>query len=487
MDIDCKDWLKRISGSDIWGRDDQLTDEFCTRTGYAFARMLADMLGTTPDLLAVSVGRDDQKSSRRIQAALIRGVTAADSDALDGGVCVAPALFMTVGRRDSGAVADGAMMVTVDSGNPAIRFLTAAGGLKSADLERLVAMAAADKVPERLVTKLDPMDGYRDYLRGRAAELLADDALKPLLGLVAVVDAATTGGAFMADLLEDMGADVDRLAEGKDIGQAVQDYEADLGLRFDPDSSRVYVCDQRGRDMGGNRMIALMAAMLLENRPGATIVTDSTTSTGLSAFIAEWGGEHYRFKRGYRNVIDEAIRLNDEGIDCPLAIETTGHAAFRENRFLDDGIYLALRIACETLDRKREGQTLFALIDDLAEPVETFHAALSLLDRDDPAAACQEAAEIILAYTLEDAEWRPAPDSREGARIIFSFDGGVNNAWLQLRTSMHAPTLTIDIGSNVPGGARRVLERLCPLLEPAQILDVGPLNEALSRMRAGAK
>ncbi len=487
MGIDSKSWLKLISGSDIWGREDQLTDEFCARTGYAFACMLARRMETAPDRLTIAVGRDDRESSRRIQAALIRGVTAADSDVLDGGACAAPALFMTVARRNesTGGAADGAMMVTVDSGLPAIRFLTVQGGLREADLEQLVRMAAETEVPERLVTRIRPMDGYRDFLRGRAARLLEDDALKPLLGLVAIVDTGTAGGTFLADLLEDLGADLDRLAssDAQRMAQAILDYGADMGVRLDPDCSRAYVFDHRGRDLHGNRMIALLSAMLLEKQPGATIVTDSVTSTGLSAFIAEWGGVHYRFKRGYRNVIDEAIRLNDEGIDCPLAIETTGHAAFRENGFLDDGIYLALRLGCEVLDRKREGQTLFSLIDDLEEPVETFRTSLGLLDRDDPAAACQEAAEIILSYTLENPDWQPAPDSREGVRITYNLDGGVNNAWLQLRASMHSPTLQVEIGSNVPGGARRILEQLRGLLGDVESLDVTPVQQALDRMR----
>lgn len=485
MDIDCKAWLKLISGSDIWGRDDQLTDDFCTRIGYAFAGMLAQRLETTPDRLTIAVGREESASGRRIQSALIRGVTVADSDVLDGGACAAPALFMTVTRHEKGASADGAMMVTRDEGLPAIRFLTVRGGFGEADLAELVRLAAETVVPERLVTRINPMEGYRDFLRARAARLLADDALKPLLGLVAIVDTASAGGAFCADLLEGMGADLDRLSAGdpRTMAQAIADYGADMGLRFDSDCSRAYVFDQNGAELDGNRMIALLSAMLLEKQPGATIVTDSVTTTGLSAFIAEWGGVHYRFKRGYRNVIDEAVRLNDEGIDCPLAIETTGHAAFRENDFLDDGVYLALRIACEALDRKREGQTLFSLADDLEQPVETFRTSLTLLDRDDPAAACQEAAEILLSYTLEDPEWQPAPDSREGVRITFNFDGGINNAWLQMRASMHAPALRMDTGSNVPGGVRRILEKLLSLLEGAQILDVTPIRRELERLK----
>lgn len=69
--------------------------------------------------------------------------------------------------------------------------------------------------------------------------------------------------------------------------------------------------------------------------PGTTTVTDSVTSDGLTTFIEKklgnnenWGGvlfisyyevvinflfllggKHHRFKRGYKNVIDEAIRL----------------------------------------------------------------------------------------------------------------------------------------------------------------------------------
>jgi len=208
-------------------------------------------------------------------------------------------------------------------------------------------------------------------------------------------------------------------------------------------------------------------------------VTDSVTSTGLSAFIAEWGGVHYRFKRGYRNVIAEAVRLNAEAIDCPLAIETTGHAAFRENRFLDDGIYLALRIACEALDRKREGQRVFDLLDGLAEPVEAQSLRLKIEDEEDPAATGQEVVEIILSHTLEDRSWRMAPDSREGVRITFNLDGGVNNAWFQLRMSVHDPILVLNAESDVPGGVKRILRSLYALLEDTALVDLDPLKAAI--------
>ena len=85
---------------------------------------------------------------------------------------------------------------------------------------------------------------------------------------------------------------------------------------------------------------ALISAVLAPDHPRGVIVTDSITSTGLARFIEAQGMRHHRFKRGYKNVIDEARRLCDEGRDAPLAIETSGHAAMRENYFLDDGAYL---------------------------------------------------------------------------------------------------------------------------------------------------
>lgn len=56
--------------------------------------------------------------------------------------------------------------------------------------------------------------------------------------------------------------------------------------------------------------------------PGTTIVTDSVTSNGLTQFIKDQGGKHFRYKRGYKNVISKGIELNDQGEDTNLMMET---------------------------------------------------------------------------------------------------------------------------------------------------------------------
>ena len=262
------------------------------------------------------------------------------------------------------------------------------------------------------------------------------------------------------------------------IAKAVVENEADLGVIFDPDCDRAAIVDQNGRVINRNRLIALVAAILLEEHPGATFVTDSVTSSGLSQFITEWGGTHYRYKRGYRNVIDEAIRLNDEGIDCPLAIETSGHAAFRENYFIDDGMYLVTRLICEALNRKREGQTLSSLIDELSEPIESVEIRMAI-NYDDARTASQDIIERVLSHTLDNPEWTLANDNREGVRITFNLDGGVANAWFQLRLSLHDPVMPLNAESDVPGGVKRMLGQLYELLKGCEELDLEPLRKAV--------
>ena len=499
MSSDSTKWLKLKSGSDIRGPEELLTDEFSTKLGFAFACWLAERRHLSPAQLKIAVGQDSRQSGTRIKSALIRGITAADSDVLDCGLCAAPALFMTTQHEEVRAT--GAVMITAShhaAGLNGFKFITADGGLKESDISEILRRAAEAEVPDRLVQKLDFMSVYLDGLREMVAKLLDDDALKPLLGLHVVVDASNGAGGFYARFLEELGAETtgstglepdghfpSHIPNPEDskvmasLRQAVLENTADLGVIFDADCDRAAIVDQNGRAIDHNRLIALVAAILLEEHPGATFVTDSVTSSGLSAFITEWGGIHYRFKRGYRNVIDEAIRLNEEGIDCPLAIETSGHAAFRENGFVDDGIYLVTRIICEVLNRKREGETIFSLIEDLAEPVESVEIRMSILDEEDPSSACQEIVEMILSHTLDNPEWQLAPDSREGVRITFNLDGGVNNAWFQLRMSVHDPVMPLNAESDVPGGVNRMLTQLYDLIQDTQLLDLMPLRAAI--------
>ena len=106
-----------------------------------------------------------------------------------------------------------------------------------------------------------------------------------------------------------------------------------------------------------NAIVALAAALIADSHPGSTVVTDSVTSRGLTSFLeVSLGLKHLRFKRGYKNVINKSIELNAQGIESYLAIETSGHAAYKENFFLDDGAYLATKIVIAAAKCKKKAK-----------------------------------------------------------------------------------------------------------------------------------
>ena len=493
------EWLKLRSGSDIRANEELLTDEFAERIGYVFAQFVAKQSGTTSDKIKLAIGHDTRLSSERLKEALIQGMKAADCDVLDCGLCTTPAMFMIC--VDEEIRANGSIMITAShlpSNKNGFKFITRNGGLTSADTQALIEAAAAADIPDPLVREVDFLSSYAQSLKDMVHARLNDDSLKPLLGLHVVVDAGNGAGGFYAQLLSDLGADIEGsqhlLPDGRfpnhapnpedasaiaHLSQAVLESKADLGVIFDADCDRAAIVDQNGKAINRNRLIAMIAMILLEEKPGATFVTDSVTSSGLAQFITEWGGTHYRYKRGHRNVIDEAIRLNAEGIDCPLAIETSGHAALRENHFLDDGMYLVTRLICEAMRRKRDGLTLSSLIDELQEPVESVEIRLPILE-EDCRAASQEVIEAILSHTLENPEWNLAPDNREGVRISFNLDGGVHNAWFLMRLSVHDPVMPLNAESDVPGGVQRMLKELYQLLKDVEVecIDLALLKEA---------
>ena len=144
-----------------------------------------------------------------------------------------------------------------------------------------------------------------------------------------------------------------------------------MGVIFDTDVDRSSAVDANGKEINRNAIVALAAVIALEGNEGGSIVTDSVTSDGLREFIEEkLGGKHIRFKRGYKNVIDEAIRRTNLGENSPLAIETSGHAAFKENYYLDDGAYLVTKIIIKAAVLRKEKKKIGDCIADLKKPLE---------------------------------------------------------------------------------------------------------------------
>lgn len=258
------------------------------------------------------------------------------------------------------------------------------------------------------------------------------------------------------------------------ITEAVNNAKADLGIIFDTDVDRAGAVLSDGSELNRNRIIAMLAAILLREHPGTTIVTDSITSTGLAKFIEEKGGVHHRFKRGYRNVINESIRLNNAGQDSQLAIETSGHGALKENYFLDDGAYLVTKLLIELARGKQEGYTLESLIATLEEPAESVEFRMNILLEDFKPYG-QQIIDALTEYAAEQAGWSLAPSNFEGVRV--NLDSSRGDGWFLLRLSLHDPLLPLNIESNSVGGAKTIAAELAAFIAKWDRLDAGKLLE----------
>ena len=415
---------------------------------------------------------------------------AAGAQVLCCGLSSTPSMFMTT--VDLGC--DGALQITA-SHHPynrnGLKFFTREGGLEGSDIEAILEYAQNGEAPEEKsggsITSCDYMEDYAKGLCEKIKkEVNAEDYEHPLKGFHIVVDAGNGAGGFYADkVLAALGADTsgsryldpdgmfpnhvpnpEDAAAMASICEAVKENSADLGVIFDTDVDRGGAVDSKGNEINRNRLVAVAAAIALEDNDGGTVVTDSITSSGLKEFIEKnLGGKHYRYRRGYKNVIDKALELNAEGINCPLAIETSGHAAMRENYFLDDGAYLCTKIIIKAAQLRKQGKDLSDLTADLKEPLESVEVRFKITEKD--FRACGERIiEELTAYAEAQPDWQLADDNREGVRVSFDKDNG--DGWFLLRLSVHDPIMPLNIESDSEGGADIIYKKLYTFLQTAK-------------------
>ena len=485
------DYKKLQNGSDIRGvaidgvegQPVTLTEEASRDIGRGFALWLAEKKGKSAGL-RVAVGRDSRLSGEKLSGFICEAMAEQGIEVTDFGMASTPAMFMAT--ITEGYEFDGTVMITASHlpfNRNGFKFFTCDGGLESSNIKEIIAFAESDKVSGVAGGKIvsgEFMDTYAKILADKIRAATGED--KPLEGFKIVVDAGNGAGGFYVDkVLKPLGAITDGSRflnpdgsfpnhipnpEDKDamksIMEAVNETGADLGIIFDTDVDRAGAVLSDGSELNRNRIIAMLAAILLREHPGTTIVTDSITSTGLAAFIKEKGGVHHRFKRGYRNVINESIRLNKEGKDSQLAIETSGHGALKENYFLDDGAYLVTKLLIELARGKREGYTLESLIATLREPKESVEFRMNIL-LDDFKAYGQKVIDELMAYAATKNGWSLEESNFEGVRVNLDKDHG--NGWFLLRLSLHDPLLPLNIESDEVGGAKKIAAELSEFIK----------------------
>ncbi len=492
-----------ISGTDIRGivyeyegRKRTLGTEEVTLIAKGLEKWLDKKYGRKSQLenrkLKVSVGYDARHTGPEF-AAIIRNIlTDAGIDVYDCQMSITPSLFMTT--IFDNYKADAAVMITAShlpSYYNGLKFFTHEGGFEKHDIIEMLEMIEKKgvcKCEENLMKALAMGKGrtekknlaedYAQYICNLIRREVGGNE-KPLEGLKVVIDAGNGAAGFFADkVIKELGGDSEGSQflnpdgnfpnhvpnpEAKEaiesIKKAVLDNKADFGIIFDADGDRSAFIDRNGREINRNNLIALLSSIILKEKAGATIVTDSVTSAGLKKFIESKGGRHHRFQRGYKNVINEAKRLNKEGIYSPLAIETSGHAAFIDNYFLDDGAYMAARLLIQLIKSRRENIEFTDILNELEAPVEEKEIRYPIKTEDFRSEG-KKILKKLSEYAKSIENWELETPNYEGVRVKC---GG--NSWFLLRLSLHEPLLCLNIETDKAGKVEDIQKELYKFLQ----------------------
>jgi len=488
-------WKKLQNGSDIRGvalegvigEEVNLTPEVAQVLGKSFVKWLWNFTFQTD--ISIAVGTDSRISGSELKDSFINGLCEAGATVFDCGLASTPAMFMTT-VSDEKATTAGVMITAshLPFNRNGFKFFTNKGGLDKKDITEILRIAeenefisTENKYP---VTSWNFIDEYSSFLVNYIREKanIVSNIEKPLLGLKIIVDAGNgAGGFFASKVLDKLGADTSGSQflqpdgnfpnhvpnpEDKEAMQSICDAvvreKADLGVIFDTDVDRSAIVDAKGNPVNRNTLIAMISAVILKEHPGSTIVTDSITSDGLTKFIEEeLKGKHHRFQRGYKNVINESINLNNKGEESWLAIETSGHAALKENYFLDDGAYLVAKLLVEMAKLNTKGCTLTDLITKLEQPVESTELRFNILDENFGDYGRNVLAELEKKVIQMDG-WEVVTPNYEGLRVRCTSSN--ERGWFLLRLSLHDPVMPLNIESDIAGGIEIIAAKLQQLL-----------------------
>lgn len=486
----------------IEGEKVNLTPEIAEKLACAFCVWISEKCGKSLKDIRISVGNDSRLTGKSLRDGVIKGITSLGCRVINFGLASTPAMFMSTVIK--GYEYDGAIMLTASHlpfNRNGLKFFTNKGGLEKQDITALLEITEVGDFTQAItagsVEEIDFISVYAshlvDIIRNGAND--SADFPMPLKGLKIIVDAGNGAGGFFAEkVLQPLGADTagsqflepdgafpNHIPNPEDknamesIRKAVLDNKADLGIIFDTDVDRAGAVDKNGKEINRNRIIALISSIILEEHPGSAIVTDSITSDELKIFIEQkLGGVHHRFKRGYKNVINEAIRLNNEGRESHLAIETSGHGALKENYFLDDGAYLIAKILIKAARLKKEGKTIDLLLGELKEPAEATEFRLNILEKDFKDYGNKVIADLG-AYANGRDGWSVVPNNYEGIRI--SFDENNGDGWFLLRLSLHDPLMPLNVEARKVGGIKIITEKILDFLKSYSALDIQSIKK----------
>jgi len=360
--------LNCFTAYDVRGRvPDELNTDIARRIGLAFADQFA--------LKKVVVGRDMRLSSQDIADGLIDSLAGNGVDVVDIGLAgvisgaekgVEGGIMITASHNPAEyngmkMVQRGARPVSRDSG-----LLEIAQKAGSDSWWRKTLLASAGR--QGSVAVDHDKGGYIDHL----LSYVQPGRLAPLK---LVVNAGNGCAGPVVDLLEQHlpftvvklhhqpdgtfpnGVPNPLLPEKREVTAiAVREHGADLGIAWDGDFDRCFLYDETGRFIEGYYIVGLLAAAMLRQHPGATILHDPRLVWNTQEMVTAAGGVPVMTRTGHAFIKEKMREL-----DAIYGGEMSAHHYFRGFGYCDSGMIPWL-LVCQLLSET--GRRLSDLVSD---------------------------------------------------------------------------------------------------------------------------
>lgn len=466
-----------------WQVPDQLNAAGMHQVGRGLATQMRRR-GCGDDIV---VGHDFRSYSPTMKEGLVSGLIEGGAQVHDIGLSLSPMAYFARDHLGIGPVA----MVTA-SHNPngwtGVKMGLIApkthGTTEMTELKQIV--LAKDFEPSARGAVKHIPDVKAAYLQ----DLLKDGPLKRKLRIVCGTGNGTAG-AFAPDLLRSLGADVierhctldhsfphynpnpEALEMLQDIGSAVCENGADLGLCLDGDGDRLGAVDETGRPLSADRLGLVLARHLSQTQNDCHFIAD-VKSTGLFATDPVLRGAHARVD--YCQTGHSYIKSALHDTAATAAFEKSGHFYFAPP--IGRGYDCALRAAvtlCRCLDHEAD-RSLKALVSDLGK--SWCSPTLS------PYCADDRKYDVVHRVTRRLITHMQAGKPLAGRQIsdVLTINGTRavfdDGSWGLVRASSNTPTLVVVCESmNSQDDLRRIVAAFKELLhnEP----DVGAYDQGL--------
>ena len=383
------DGVRGVAGAD-------LTCEMAMLIGRSAAAVLTSSTGHKPRIL---IGKDTRQSGDMLEAALTAGLCSVGADVESLGVLPTPAVAYLVGRYN----ADAGIVISA-SHNPmefnGIKIFAGTGYKLPDEVENEIEVYIDNdcagielKTGAEVGRVYRRDDGLQDYVDHLYESIHGD-----LTGLNVCIDCANGASAAVAQkLFPRLGAkctfigvapDGENINKGvgsthlENLEKAVVEGGFDCGIAFDGDADRCLGCDEKGQEMDGDKIIALLAMTMKEKDrlDGDTAVVTVMSNLGFIKYMEAQGINTEKTAVGDRYVL-ENMRENGFAIGG----EQSGHIIFSKYASTGDGILTSLKMMEVMLAKKKPMSELAAPLKIYPQVLENVRVTDKKTAQNDPA------------------------------------------------------------------------------------------------------